>query len=311
MRLRRRIRPVLAATLGALAIGGCGLGAGPGTSDVTLNITRDFGSHPVGQVVEKKVPGAETVMRLLESHFKVSTRYGGGFVESVGPYSGTSSQRDWFYYVNGIQAPYGAASTRVHKGDHIWWDLHDWHATQSIPAVVGSFPEPFSTGIKGQRLPTVLDCASNVTVACNEVGRELGREHITYAGASLGSGSGSDSLAIVVGTWKQLRGSIAAELVAAGPRSSGVYAQVVGSQGQVLELDNPLGQVQRTLRGSAGLIAATEQPSLNQPTWLITGTDLAGVNAAAAALTPAKLHDHFALAIWHGRDLPLPLSPSQ
>ena len=308
---RSRLGLAIAAALGAVAIAGCGLGAGPGTSDVTLNVTRDFGSQPVGQVVEKKVPGTETVMRLLEHHFPVGTKYGGGFVESIGRWSGTSSDRDWFYYVNGIQAPYGAASTLVHKGDHIWWDLHDWHATDSIPAVVGSFPEPFSTGIKGQRLPTVLDCASNATAACNQVGRELRREHITYADAVLGSGSGSDSLAIVVGTWQQLKGSIAAELIGAGPKQSGVYAQVVGAQGQAIELDNPAGQVVRTLRGSAGLIAATEQPSLNQPTWLITGTDAAGVNAAAAALTPAKLHDHFALAVVGGQDLALPLSPSQ
>lgn len=306
-----RIASLIAAALGAVAITGCGLGAGPGTSDVTLNVTRDFGSQPVGQAVEKKVPGAETVMRLLQRHFSVGTRYGGGFVESIGPWSGSSAQRDWFYYVNGIEAAKGAAVTAVHKGDHIWWDLHDWRATQTIPAVVGSFPEPFSTGTGGQRLPTVLECASNVTAACTKVGHELSQQHVPYADQELGGGSGSDSLAIVVGTWHELEGTIAAELIGAGPSHSGVYAQVVGAQGQVLELDNPQGQVEQTLHGTAGLIAATEQPSLNQPTWLITGTDVAGVNQAAAALTPARLHDHFALAVSGGHDLPLPLSPSQ
>lgn len=311
MRLPGCIRLAIAAALGAVAIAGCGLGAGPGTSDVTLTVTRDFGSRPIGQVVEKQVPGSETVMRLLERHFPVGTQYGGGFVESVGRWAGSSAQRDWFFYVNGIEAPRGAAATHVNRGDHIWWDLHDWRATETIPAVVGSFPEPFTTGVAGKRLPTVLDCASGVGQACAKVGRALSQAHVPYADQGLGGGSGSDSLAIVVGTWSQLKGIIAAELIAAGPRQSGVYAQVVGSQGQAIELDNPAGQVVRTLHGSAGLIAATEQPSLNQPTWLVTGTDVAGVTAAAAAVTPARLHDHFALAVSGGHDLPIPLLPAR
>lgn len=309
--MARRTLTAIAAVLGTAAIAGCGLGAGSGTSDVTLNVTRDFGSQQLGQVVEKKVPGSETAMRLLQRHFKVSTRYGGGFVESIGSWSGSSARRDWFYYVNGVQAQKGAASTAVHHGDHVWWDLHDWRATNTIPAVVGAFPEPFTSGVGGKRLPTVLACAGDVGTACTKVGKALGAAHVPYADQGLGAGSGSDSLAIIVGTWRELSGTIAAELIKAGPNHSGVYAQVVGPQGQVIELDNPQGQVVRTLHGSAGLIAATAQPSLNQPTWLVTGTDVAGVTAAAAALTPAKLHDHFALAVSGGQDLPLPLTPAQ
>jgi hypothetical protein len=61
-----------------------------------------------------------------------------------------------------------------------------------------------------------------------------------------------------------------------------------------------------SLAGSAGLIAATAQGS-SEPTWLITGTDPAGVAAAAAAFTPAALHDHFALAVQGARTFPVPL----
>ena len=62
----------------------------------------------------------------------------------------------------------------------------------------------------------------------------------------------------------------------------------------------------KTLGAGAGLIAATAQTSTG-PAWLITGTDVAGVSAAAAALTPARLRDHFALAVQGGTDLPVPL----
>ncbi len=64
----------------------------------------------------------------------------------------------------------------------------------------------------------------------------------------------------------------------------------------------------RTLGAGAGLIAATGG-SATGTVWLITGTDAAGVSAAAAALTPARLDDHFALAVTGNQYLPVPLEP--
>jgi hypothetical protein len=78
-----------------------------------------------------------------------------------------------------------------------------------------------------------------------------------------------------------------------------------------MELDNPQGQVTQTLHGTAGLVAATEQPSLNEPAWFITGTDVAGVEEAARSLTAAKLHDHFALVVTGTREIPVPLDPGR
>src|SRR5580704_5120061 len=138
-------RCVTAAAMAALglAVSGCGPGAGPSAPDVALVVTRDFGDRLVARTASGRVPGSETVMELLERHLPVRTRYGNDFVESIAGFSGTESDRDWFYYVNGIEAPAGAGSTAVRAGDRIWWDLHDWSATDSIPDVVGSYPEPF------------------------------------------------------------------------------------------------------------------------------------------------------------------------
>jgi hypothetical protein len=291
----------------AAAVGGCGLGAGPGTRNAAVTVTRDFGTVAMGGYRQAHVPGAETVMQMLERHFAVSTRYGGGFVQSINGHAGGGARHDWFFYVNGIEAPKGAAVTAVHQGDRIWWDLHDWSATDTIPAVVGSFPEPFSSGVGGRRLPTVLACAAPGGSACGVVAAALRRTHIPFADQLLGGGSGSDSLAIVVGTWAQLHGVIAAELIASGPVASGVYARFAGHAGTALQLLDPAGRVVATLHAGAGLVAATEEPSIGQPTWLITGTDEAGVSAAASALTPARLRDHFALAVAAGRYLPVPV----
>ncbi|MFZ0039973.1 MAG: DUF4430 domain-containing protein [Solirubrobacteraceae bacterium] len=304
--MTRRVKIALAALAAVLVCGGCGLGPGSGTGDVQLTITRGFGSHQVGGQTASKVPGSETVMRMLQRSFHVGTRYGGGFVESIDGLSGTSDHTDWFYYVNGVEAKQGAATTGVHHGDRIWWDLHDWSATNSIPAVVGSYPEPFVNGIDGKRLPTTLECASDVGAACKTVTAALNSAKVPVASQLIGTGSGPDTLGIVVGTWNEVRPEVAAELLAHGPGASGVYAHFIQG-GAGLALEDPQGQVVRTLGAGAGLVAATADSS-SAPTWLITGTDAAGVSAAARALTPQALHDHFALAVEGDQRFPVPLS---
>ncbi|MHB8658237.1 MAG: DUF4430 domain-containing protein [Solirubrobacteraceae bacterium] len=299
----------ITAVLLAVAIGGCGLGSGAGTGEVTVTVTRNFGSVPIASIARPGVPGSETIMRLLQRSLTVSTRYGGGFVESINGRSGGSGRRDWFYYVNGAEAPQGAATTAVHRGDHIWWDLHDWSATDHIPSVVGAFPEPFVHGTAGKRYPIVLECAPDVARACILVGRELGHIGVPYASQVIGTGAGTDSIGLLVGTWRDLHGAIVADLIAAGPRSSGVYARFAGS-GSSLEVLDPHGAVVSALSAGAGLVAATRDSSSSAPTWLVTGTDGAGVLAAAHALTPGRLAHHFALVVQRGGpDLPLPAHP--
>jgi len=299
---------VIAVVATAAITGGCGLGAGKGTSDVSRTVTRSFGSQPVGSITRKQLPGSETVMRMLQRSFKVTTRFGGGFVQSIDGLSGTASRRDWFYYVNGIEAKVGAASTAVHRGDRIWWDLHDWTATDDVPAVVGSFPEPFVHGLEGRRLPTTLECAPDVPDACKQVAAELKAAGVPAATQLLGTGSGIDSLAVLVGTWADVHGTFAGILIAHGPSASGVYARFDGANS--LELLDPHGQPVRTLRAGEGLVAATAQGS-SSPTWLVTGADATGVSAAADALTPKRLANHFALAVQGQTDLPVPLQGAQ
>jgi hypothetical protein len=300
----------VAALAAALACAGCGLGPGQGTGGVELSVTRGFGGRVIRTLSADHVPGSETVLRMLQRSFHVRTRYGGGFVESIDGYSGAGGELDWFYYVNGVQAKQGAASTAVHKGDRIWWDLHDWRATNSIPAVVGSYPEPFVHGVGGKRQPTTLACGSGVAAACTRVTTALRSAHVPVANQLIGTGSGTDTLGVVVGTWSEVRSELAAQLIAHGPGASGVYARFTGRDGDRLALLDPAGHVVRTLGPGAGLVAATADSS-SVPIWLITGTDAAGVAAAARALTPQALHDHFALAIEGGSRLPLPLRGSR
>ena len=302
---------MLAALAVTLVAAGCGLGPGRGTGNVGLTVSQGFGSSALATRTVAHVPGSETVMRLLERSFSVTTRYGGGFVQSIDGHAGDSSQHDWFYYVNGVEAPAGAATTAVHAGDRIWWDLHDWRASESIPAVVGAFPEPFVHGIGGKRYPTVVECGgTGVQAACGTVDDALGKIGVPAATQQFGTGSGVDSLGVLVATWSMLRPALVATLIERGPGTSGVYARFTDG-GSRLALLDPAGQVARTLGPGAGLIAATAAPD-QPPTWLITGTDPAGVAAAAAKLSSSALAGHFAVAVTSGGTVvPLPLEPGQ
>jgi Domain of unknown function (DUF4430) len=296
----------LAVLIAGAILGGCGLGAGQGTGGVSVTVTRNFGREPLAYVSQARVPGSETVMRILERSLHVQTKYGGGYVESINGRSGNASQTDWFYYVNGIQAKQGAATTPVHRNDRIWWDLHDWRATDSIPAVVGSFPEPFTNGTAGKRLPTTVECGSGVDAACQRVAKQLASDGVPAASQLIGTGSGPDTLSVVVGTWKQLQSEVAASYIEHGPGASGVYARFSGRNGSSLQLLSPSGKVVSTLGAGAGLVAATAD-NTSVPTWLVTGTDAAGVATAARRLNSADLHDHFALAVEGSRQIPIPV----
>ncbi len=304
--------PRLAALLGALVLAiagaGCGLGAGSGTGGVTVTVTRDFGAGRLGERTTASVPGSETVMRLLQREFKVGTRYGGGFVESIDGLAGTGDgvrRADWFYYVNGVEAETGAADVGVNAGDRIWWDRHDWGATMRVPAVVGSFPEPFVHGTGGRRFPVVLACAPGADVACAAVGERLKALGVPAARGVLGTGAGAKTVRVLVGPWSAVRDDGSARGIAEGPAASGVYARIDAGGRRITTLDTR-GRAVRRLGPGSGLVAATRLEQ-QQPTWVVTGTDDAGVRAAAGAFTAGALRDRFALAVAGGGGrIPLP-----
>ena len=237
-------------------------------------------------------------MSVLLRNATVTTRYGGGFVQSIdgvaGGHEGGRSV-DWFYYVNGVEAAQGAASTKVHPGDHIWWDRHDWSQTDHIPAVVGSFPEPFLNGTGGKRLPVRVECALVAGQACRMVVSRLRASGVPAGVAALGSGSEPKTLRVLVAPWSMLRGDPVAGAIARGPAASGVFARF-SRDGKALTLLDQDGRPASTLTSGAGLIAATAREE-NAPVWVVTGTDAGGVQHAAGAFDQAALQNHFALAV--------------
>ena len=185
-----RTRPGAAALLAvaAAALTGCGVGAGAAPDQAQLRVSQDFGAKVLAEPAAPEVAGSDTQMRFLQRNAQgVKTRYGGKFVQEIaGVAGGTRGGRsvDWFFYVNGILSDEGAASVEVREGDRVWWDHHDWTESSGSPAVVGSFPEPFKSGIEGKRLPTRVECQDAGDEACNTVAKALAE-----AGAVVGRGT--------------------------------------------------------------------------------------------------------------------------
>lgn len=132
----------------ALVAAGCGGARVHGTA--TLWVTRDRGSHVL---YSGSVPAGLTAIQALERRLKVTTRYGGRYVQSIDGLGGSAAgQRDWFYFVDGVEAERGAAEVRLRPGDVEWWDYRSWQgAGISVPVVVGAFPEPFKHGFEWAR----------------------------------------------------------------------------------------------------------------------------------------------------------------
>lgn len=300
----RRRGAAVATTLlvAALAAAGCGLGPGAGVGSVELTVTREFGAAPM---LERSFEANEsaTVMRLLEGSAAISTRYGGGFVQAI---DGVEAARrdgrsfDWFFFVDGVESPIGAADFALEGGERVWWDYRDWSGTNNVPAVVGSWPAPFVGGYEGRRHPVVVECEGG--------GRSCGlaREAIEAAGAAVSAGSPPGAIRVLVGPWARLRSDPAAALIETGPRVSGVFADFELRRGRyaLVGLD-PSGEPSRAFGPGAGLVAATRRYEA-PPVWVVTGATPAAVRVAAGLLDGAKLRDHYAVASEKAKETPLP-----
>jgi hypothetical protein len=295
-------RVVAAAVLALVCAGaaaGCGLGPGADAGSVELTVSRDRGTEVLEQT-EVDIKESDTVLRALDREAEVETRYGGGFVQSIdGLAGGTDDGRrsDWFYYVNGIEAPVGSADYGPGDGDRIWWDYHDWSTAMRTPAVVGDWPEPFLHGFDGEGWATGIYCGG-ARGACELVDAKL-----TDAGVETGSdpgpaddpSEGEEEIRVLVGPWDAVRTDPVAGLLAGGPERSGVFATFSGSSPSVgMTLLDERGRVAETLTAGAGLVAAL-RPDEGPPTWVVTGTDARGV-ATAVDMLGEPLRDRFAAA---------------
>jgi hypothetical protein len=303
---------VAVALIGATAAAGCGFGPGAASDgDATLTVTRDYGSKRLVEAKRADPPESETVMRFLDAEADTTTRYGGGFVQSIdGIEGGERGGRsyDWFFYVNGIESPIGAAEARVYGGDRVWWDYRDWSDAMRVPAVVGSWPEPFAHGSEGKAFPVRVDCLGE-TDDCSAVADRLEAEDVAASTSTERAKLGEELLRVVVGTWEEVRQDQAVAQIEQGPSRSGVFADVepLPTGGYRFAALDPEGRPLAQLGAGTGMVAAVRLGD-QQPTWVVTGTDAAGVDAAIELLDANSLRDRYAVMVGkNGAEQPLPL----
>ena len=301
--------------LAALVAAGCGLGAGVTPGSTSLLVTQDFGQKVLIDTQDPKLSGEDTIMRMLDRNADVDTRYGGKFVQTIDGVSGGTRSGvavDWFYYVNGVQADKGATSVKVKTGDSVWWDNHAWE-TSTVDAVIGQYPEPFRHGLDGKRLPVRVECVDPGGADCRKVQASLVAAGVPASRARVAAQLEKDTLRIVVGPYQRIRGDRAVSLLDDGPQTSGVFVMPV-ADGSSFGLLNAQGKPAGSIGAGGGLVAAIRPPKEDKPdaeaqlpVWMVTGTDAAGVSAAAGAFEEGDLSRKFALAITpDGRGIGLP-----
>lgn len=305
MRGRRGPAVAIALLCAALAAAGCGLGPGEEVGGVTLTVTRDYGAAQLSHPVVESVNESDTVMRVLDRNAEITTRYGGGFVQSIDGLEREDREGrslDWLYYVNGVEATIGAAEYELSGGESIWWDYRDWTAAMAVPAVVGSWPQPFVGGYDGHEHPVKVECLIAAAGACGLV-----RERLEAEGVEPAAGEPEDAIRVLVGPWRLVERDQTAAKIAEGPDASGVFAEIEPRGGSfvISGLDEE-GERARAFGPDAGLVAATRRYGA-PPVWVVTGARREGVLAAARLLDPASLRNRYAVAVEGGEETPLPV----
>lgn len=275
---------------------------------VNLTVTRDYGhtkmfGKEVGLV--KDEVGMEVMFRNLD----IQTAYGGGFVNKINGleskytfYTGSERKKlDWFYWINGILAPVGVAEYRPQAGDEIWWDYHNWDVTMFIPAVIGSYPQPFKNGFLGKNPGTVIMYTDSFQDGAQKLKKSLlnqGVKEIDTAAYNPSALENPGKYYILLGTWGDL--SAASDLLQKTNLKNkliGVYVKFENGKIQAL---NTKGQTVKTFDDTTGVIYAFA-PGIGatRPTWLVTGTDAGGVQAALDVLVnnPSSITQFFGAVV--------------
>jgi len=166
-----------------------------------------------------------------------------------------------------------------------------------VPAVVGSWPEPFLHGFQGERWDAAIVCLGP-QAPCDRVSAGLAAAGVHAARGSGPVAGGPQTIKVVVGTWNAVRGIPDASLLSSGPDRSGVFARFVGTRRPLLELLNQQGESAGSIGKGGGLVAALRSGD-DAPTWVVAGTDRRGVRAAAD-LMGTGLRDRYAVATQPG-----------
>ena len=288
----RALPLILASILLAAIITGCPVQ--PADSDntepalVTIVVTRDFGKELILAEPVEIEPGT-SALAALQAVAEVETKYGGGFVQAINGRNPEEAERlDWFYYINGIALSLGARDYPLNDGDIEHWDLRDWSYLQFVPAIIGAFPQPFLSGLRGEVRPTAVVYELPFAAEAEAIAAALearGATEVLLTGAErLDDGIKQQSNLIIVAGAEN---GLILEL-GQNPKKMGFFAHIEG--GKITVLDGR-GEPAGEYRAGWGLLQASQNPwspggvgSGESVVFMVSGADENGVRSAANAL---------------------------
>ena len=231
---------------------------------VSLVVSKDFSSP---KEFNTSFETDDSVMDLLKSKTTVETSYSGAFVTSINeiPEKGAKG-RDWFYYVNGIQAQVGALAYNIQAHDHVWWDYHSWKNGEFISAVIGAYPQPFLSGYAGNKKPTVIRASNAVNNKAMELLASLssfGVQKATLTGFKKMDFSEFE-FQIIIGQWQELSKYPLVEKLYKARNKVGFVVEL-SDAGEVVYNNN-------TYKNAAVVLALNSAFQAN-PIWIITGSN--------------------------------------
>jgi hypothetical protein len=151
-----------------------------------------------------------------------------------------------------------------------------------------------------------VECIEPEARACDVAAERLGPGRDPRRRGRVRGSLSAETIRILVGPYAKLRADEAVGQLERGVRASGVYARF--TDGARPAGARRRGRSRARSARAPGLVAATRFEG-GKPLWIITGTDAAGVEAAAAALEEGVLDAKFALAIADGVAVALPEVP--
>ena len=134
-----------------------------------------------------------------------------------------------------------------------------------VPAVVGSFPEPFLSGSGGKRIPVRIDCAEDARRECREVRERVEAAGVEGGGRDVGS-TGAGVLRLLVGRWPDIRADPPARAIERGPGLGRVRPAGRG-RGAGSSSSTRAGRRGARSAPGAGLVAATAGSTSSRPGW--------------------------------------------
>ena len=317
----------------APALAGCGLGAGGDAggrrADGHAGLRR-AAARPRRRASE--LDGAETVMRLLQRNAKSRRATAAASCSrSTALAGGRDGGRpvDWFYYVNGIEARKGAAATkRRTTATASGGTATTGGDAAHVPAVVGSFPEPF---LPRDRAASACRCGSSAPTPRTPPARRSqerldARSASSPPAATLGAlASVRDAARRSSGPWAALRARRRGRAASSAGPAAAASSRGSRAERPRLRCSTRDGARARARSARAPAWSRRRASRAQQPTWVVTGTDArrrrggrarrSTSGTLAATASPSRVGDGAAgrsrpPAVRRRRDLPPARQPA-